>query len=370
MQIVLTTIIWAAILQGFLLGFIFIFSKKHGSFSNRLLGTFLITFIFGASSDLLPFNNIGSYSIMRYFTIPEVKLLFPVLFLHYVLEKIGSSKNYRLLLRANYVLAFAVIGITLFNIALFLFSGKSIYDVYTFDQIDRFFMLHQYYAFLLTVAALVISVLETIKYRNLAKNEYSDITLISINWLWQFIFVFIPVAILWAIELIRILTGGEGQSEIVVAIWAIVAVIIYMVSFNAFIHQDLFLVSSKSYLNNKIKVKEKDNSAMSVCDAVKESMENEKYYLNQDLSIHDFAREINVSARTISTCINKNFGYNFNEWVNNYRVDKALSILSDKSSNHLSIEGIGSDSGFKSRSAMYIAFKKKTGKTPGCFRTN
>ncbi len=32
------------------------------------------------------------------------------------------------------------------------------------------------------------------------------------------------------------------------------------------------------------------------------------------------------------------------------------------------IEGIGIDSGFRSRSAMYTAFKKKTGKSPGHFR--
>jgi AraC-like DNA-binding protein len=60
---------------------------------------------------------------------------------------------------------------------------------------------------------------------------------------------------------------------------------------------------------------------------------------------------------------------NFNEWVNNYRVDKALEILQDKKNDHFSIEGVGIDSGFKSRSAMYTAFKKKTGQSPGNFRS-
>ena len=89
MELIITIIIWAAVIQGFLLGLIFIVSRKHRSFTNRLLGSFLLTFVLAALSDLLPFSEIGNYSISGYFTLPEVKLLFPVLFIHFVLEKVG-----------------------------------------------------------------------------------------------------------------------------------------------------------------------------------------------------------------------------------------------------------------------------------------
>ncbi|MGQ8337077.1 helix-turn-helix domain-containing protein [Sunxiuqinia sp. A32] len=372
MEIVFTTLIWAAVLQGVLLGLIFIFSKKHKSFSNKLLGLFLITFILGAASDLLPFDSIGNYSIMKYFTLPEVKLLFPVLFFHYILEKIGKSSKYRKFLAAQYLLAFTIIGITFLNILLFLFSGQSIYDYFSFESVDKFFMVHQYYAYLLTVLVFVLAIFETMRYQNIVKNEYSDLTLLAINWLWLFILIFAPVIVLWGVELIRILTGGVGQSDIVVVLWGFVAICIYLVSFKAFTHQDLFHSSRTTKENKPVKNIQhntiKEEPKISVCRTIKNSMDEGKYYLNQELSIHDFAKEINVSARTISTCINKNFGFNFNEWVNNYRVEEALEILKKDSNNQLSIEGIGSESGFKSRSAMYIAFKKKTGKTPGNFR--
>ena len=99
-------------------------------------------------------------------------------------------------------------------------------------------------------------------------------------------------------------------------------------------------------------------------------MENQQFYLNEELTLHSFAKEINMSSRLISSCINKNMGHNFNEWVNNYRVEKALEIIKSDEKNMLSIEGIGSDSGFKSRSAMYAAFKKKLGHSPGFYRSN
>ncbi len=373
MEIIITTLIWAAVLQGVLLGFIFIFSKKHKSYSNKLLGFFLITFILGAATDLLPFDQIGGYAVGRYFTLPEVKLLFPVLFLHYVLVKLQRAQSYKLFIRIHYLLALLVVGITFINLGIFSFTGKTIYSFFEYETVDTFFMAQQYYAFLLTTAAVSISIFETLQYRNIVKNEYSDITLLEINWLWQFILIFVPVVILWGIELIRILTGGTGQSDIVVVIWGVVSIIIYIVSFKAFTHQDLFYRKienrEKSDLNDKTQ-EDKTKTTQTICEKVKDSMEAGKHYLNQDLSIHDFAKDINISARIISTCINKNFGFNFNEWVNNYRVDNALEILQNKNNDHLSIEGIGLDSGFKSRSAMYIAFKKKTGETPGNFRSN
>lgn len=372
MELIVTTIIWAAVFQGFLLGLVFVFSKKHRSFSNKLLGFFLITFVFNAVSDLISFGSIGNYEISRIFATPEVKLLFPVLFLHYVLEKIGRTEFFRLFLKIHYILAFAIVCITLVNVILFFTSNKSIYDLVESDSIESFFMIQQYYAFLLTAATLVISIIETKKYKRIAKNEFTDLTMLSISWLWQFIFILVPIVLLWGTELTRILLGGFGQSEIVTYTWALIALAIYFISFKAFLHRDLFDKQKQEILriekSNFKSDKNKSGDDKNSCEFIKDSMESGKYFLNQDLTIHEFAKAIKKSPRLISTCINQSFGFNFNEWVNNYRVDNALEILKDKNNNHLSIEGVGSDSGFKSRSAMYIAFKKKTGKTPGFFR--
>ena len=99
-------------------------------------------------------------------------------------------------------------------------------------------------------------------------------------------------------------------------------------------------------------------------------METKQFYLDEELTLHSFAKDIDMSSRLISSCINKNIKLNFNEWVNHYRVEKALHMIQTDEKNTLSIEGIGSDSGFKSRSAMYAAFKKKLGHSPGYYRKN
>jgi AraC-like DNA-binding protein len=237
--------------------------------------------------------------------------------------------------------------------------------------VEPFYMGFQYYAFIITIISFVIAVKETRRYQNLVRNEISDITMLNINWLWQFLFIIAPIIVFWGAELIRILMGGRGQSELTIIAYIFIAIFNYFVSFKAFTQQTLF-DTSFNFLSTVAEPLNSERSQASieneVCDKMKNLMHEHKYYLNQNLTLYEFAKEIQMSPRTISGCVNQNLGLNFNEWINNYRVDRALEILEDPKNNHLSIEGIGIDSGFKSRSAMYTAFKKKTGQTPGNFR--
>jgi AraC-like DNA-binding protein len=374
MEMFIKFIIWAAVIQGLLLGVIFITSRKHRSFANRLLGFFLLAFVFEALTDLLPINEIGNYSLSGYFTLPEVKMILPVLFLHFVLEKIGRSSAYHLFLKIHYLFAFSFISITLINVLLVFFSGNSLLDFLGWPFLERFYMSFQYYAFILTTVSFGIALRETWRYRKLVRNEFTDLAMLDINWLWQFIFVIAPIILFWGAELIRIAMGGRGQSELTIIAYVFIAIFNYFVSYKAFTHQTLFDGSVGTLrpleTNPSISVKSSTPFDHEICNKIKSEMEEKGYYLNQNLTIHDFAKEIQISARTISSCVNQSVGSNFNEWVNNYRVEKALKILNDKNSNHLSIEGIGIDSGFKSRSAMYTAFKRKTGQSPGYFKCN
>ena len=106
------------LITGLLLGFLFIFSRKRSSPSNKLLGFFLLAFAVEALSNA-PVYEIGSYPTNGYFTLPEAKPLLPVLFLHYVLEKLGQTARYHRFLRVTYLLAFGFLSITIFNILLF-----------------------------------------------------------------------------------------------------------------------------------------------------------------------------------------------------------------------------------------------------------
>ncbi len=102
------------------------------------------------------------------------------------------------------------------------------------------------------------------------------------------------------------------------------------------------------------------------CEKVLKFLCDEKRYLNPIYSLWELSREIGISARQISNSINKVLGQNFFELLNRLRVEEAQSILinSVQHSRYICIEDIYVMSGFGSRSAFYMSFKKYTGFTP------
>jgi tetratricopeptide (TPR) repeat protein len=95
--------------------------------------------------------------------------------------------------------------------------------------------------------------------------------------------------------------------------------------------------------------------------------EEEKPYLNQNITQKDIADHLNTNPKYISQVINANFDKNFSTFVNEYRIKLALKYLANDVRKQYSIEGISKKVGFKSKSAFNIAFKKMTGITPSFY---
>jgi AraC-like DNA-binding protein len=60
---------------------------------------------------------------------------------------------------------------------------------------------------------------------------------------------------------------------------------------------------------------------------------------------------------------------NFYAYINEYRVEEAKRKIADSRFAHLNLTGIALESGFKSKSAFNINFKKITGQTPTEWRS-
>lgn len=91
-------------------------------------------------------------------------------------------------------------------------------------------------------------------------------------------------------------------------------------------------------------------------------------FIHSELTIVDLAEKLKVHPKRISTTINSICRQNFNSYVNRYRVKKAEALLKNHAEVNMSMEGIGIEVGFNSKSAFYSAFKKVTGSTPNKFK--
>jgi len=94
-------------------------------------------------------------------------------------------------------------------------------------------------------------------------------------------------------------------------------------------------------------------------------MVTEKPYTNQSLKSADVAQQLNLSTHELSRLVNEHLGRSFTDFINEYRVEEAKRLITTNS--RYTIEAIGNQAGFNSKSAFYKAFKKFHGTTPGQF---
>lgn len=96
--------------------------------------------------------------------------------------------------------------------------------------------------------------------------------------------------------------------------------------------------------------------------------EQEKPYLNQELTLKMVAADLDLNQHRISQVINEHFGHGFNDFVNSYRVDLAKKYILSPDKSIYTIEAIASEVGFKSKPTFNTAFKKKEGITPSEYK--
>lgn len=95
-------------------------------------------------------------------------------------------------------------------------------------------------------------------------------------------------------------------------------------------------------------------------------MEENKPYLDQDLTILKLAKDLQTNTKYLSFVINSEFNQNFINFINEYRVEEVKLGLVLENQN-LTIEALAQEAGFKSKSSFNAAFKKSTGMTPSAY---
>ncbi len=97
-------------------------------------------------------------------------------------------------------------------------------------------------------------------------------------------------------------------------------------------------------------------------------MADKEPYLESDLTIQNLACRMNLSERDLSILINHYIGQHFFDFVNKFRIGKAMEILRDPKKVNKTILEILYEVGFNSKSSFNTAFKKHCGTTPSEYR--
>ncbi len=101
---------------------------------------------------------------------------------------------------------------------------------------------------------------------------------------------------------------------------------------------------------------------------LKDHFETTQAFRKQGFTIRDLSNETGIPVYLISAFINQEYGSNFNEWVNAYRVEYLAKLFKTSADwESYTLEAMGKMAGFNSRTAFIAAIKKHTGTTPSAF---
>ncbi|NJL75576.1 MAG: helix-turn-helix transcriptional regulator [Saprospiraceae bacterium] len=95
---------------------------------------------------------------------------------------------------------------------------------------------------------------------------------------------------------------------------------------------------------------------------LEELMSIHQLYHDPDLTRAIVAGKIGISEGYLSELIKVGLKTSFNDYVNEFRVKRVIAMFHDEKFDLFSIEAIGFEAGFKSKSVFYDAFKKVTKK--------
>ncbi|GAB4243074.1 MAG: hypothetical protein Tsb0034_20780 [Ekhidna sp.] len=101
-----------------------------------------------------------------------------------------------------------------------------------------------------------------------------------------------------------------------------------------------------------------------VMQKVNDHFNNEAVYKNPTLSLPQLAKMMGTNTSILSKAINKRSEFNFNDFVNRYRIEAVKRAIADGELQFKTLTGLALDAGFNSKSTFIRSFKKLEGMTP------
>jgi AraC-like DNA-binding protein len=229
---------------------------------------------------------------------------------------------------------------------------------------------------------LIFSFILVNKYRRLLLENYSNASLFNYKWLFQLVFIISFEVTMASLKNLFMFFGSEEAyfySQLITSVVALTYIVWFVMK--TMRHPELFRgIDSKLQLVTKMieDANSPDESIISdtvdsneqkeIIEKLENHMKVNEPFMDSSLSVYDLAKQINVPSRELSIAINHHLDKHFFDFVNEYRIKKAMEIFKNTNDEKLTVLEVLYEVGFNSKSSFNTAFKKFTGTTPSEFK--
>lgn len=200
----------------------------------------------------------------------------------------------------------------------------------------------------------------------------------NLKWIYTFFKLGLYAYVFWIVALA--ITVALNFTEFIYSYYPLrilTTILIYWIGYQAIIQLRLLKERKKlrkklhfnTLKNNQVDIiKEQDSETKVLFESISSFLTAKKSFIEPKLTIDYLANELDVNSNKLSSVIKQFSDKNFNDFINQFRVELAKELLVDENYSNYTITAIGLESGFNSKSSFYHTFKKHTGSTPSAYQ--
>ncbi|MBD2702313.1 AraC family transcriptional regulator [Spirosoma sp. BT702] len=343
---------------------------RYGQYaSKRLLALLLLVFSVLSAKILLHTLGLWQNPTLRYFPLAFDLTIQPLLYLYAIAL---TQKQFRL---RSHLVHFAPTLIFLLHAIVVYIQTQTTDDLLQKDLIaeklafNRVKQIEDYLSVLSGIVYGYLSLRRLNQYRLWLFDTISDTSYPTYTWLRNVVIVSGGVCLLLTINIV--LDAGLGFTTRYFLHWQLFYVYlsgcIYYLAIMGYQQPPFevaFEATSTRSSENRTSIGLDIAQSRAIKSRLETALDQERVFLDPDLSLNSLADQLNVSPNVLSAVINSEFGKSFRSLINERRVTEVTHRLTDPTYQHLSILGIALDSGFNSEASFYRVFKSITGVSP------
>lgn len=376
-------LLFPAFLHGIIFSvLLFIRGRREERLSDSLLGWILLLLSFKLSFWMLGFagwfdTHDGFSSFMFYFPFSNFLLIGPLLYFYFL-----SLTNADFTFKKEHLRHFILPAIYLFLFALKFAVDYTFYYPFAETNQSHFGtkgpwadVLYDKIVDVVTYGSFIFYTVLTIrsykKYQTYVNQNFSTTEPISFGWIKNILYASaIGVLLFLAFDIISMINDIGGY----VFFWypyLALGIIIYYISIAGYQTGNRSLHKLRFQPENAPLATEPPAQSSfpgNIDESLKTDlhvlMSTAKPYLDPELSLASLSKQMGIQPAVLSKLINEQFKQNFNDFINEYRVNEVINMI--KQGNHLqqTLLGIAFDAGFNSKATFNRAFKKSTSRSP------
>lgn len=329
--------------------------KKHRDYQfQRVFAAVLLLHSFGfmnnfvvAACESLPFSDflntlllLYDYLIVGGYMMFVVSLVFPSRF----------KTRQLLLLEVPYLLAIVLFAVT---------QNHLIYNVV------------QFYTLAASFALLVLLWISIKKHTAMLRDNVGDLEHFDLRWCGILITLYFIVQLVWALESAsqkNWFSVSSAETNLLFdTLYCFLTIIVMWFVMQKIIQQQVFIVPDDEKETN---AESKEGVSVPFYQSLVDNnidgiIRDKRFYQDNTLTLQKLAQHLSTNRQYLSNYINQEKHVTFYNYINDFRLEEAKSLLDSKGTgNRYSLEDISMMAGFNSYATFLRSFKKKFGQTP------